>query len=214
MTELQFACEGIRPDRYAAAPTLLFELSVREGTGARVHALVLRTQIRVEPSKRAYTDEEAGRLLDLFGERPRWADTQRALQLATVAVAVPGFRGGTRVELPVPFTYDLELASTRYLHALGDGDAPLLLLFSGTVFYAGGDTGLHVAQVPWDREVKVRLPAAVWREMMDLYFPDSAWLRLRRPTVDALARVKSREALPTWDETVERVLKQAGESGP
>jgi predicted alpha-1,6-mannanase (GH76 family) len=50
--------------------------------------------------------------------------------------------------------------------------------------------------------------------MMDLYFPDSAWLRLRRSTVDALARVKSREALPTWDETLERVLKQAGESGP
>jgi hypothetical protein len=127
---------------------------------------------------------------------------------------VPGFRGETRVELPVPFTYDLELASTRYLHALGDGDAPLLLLFSGTVFFAGGGTGLQVEQVPWDREASVRLPAATWREMMDLYFPDSAWLRLRRATVDALARVKSREALPTWDETVERVLKQAGESGP
>jgi hypothetical protein len=214
VTDLRFACTGVRPDRYAAAPTLVFDLVVQEATDVRVHALVLRTQLRVEPARRAYSDEEAARLLDLFGERPRWAETQRAMQLATVAVAVPGFRGETRVELPVPFTYDLELASTRYLHALGDGDAPLLLLFSGTVFFAGGGTGLQVEQVPWDREASVRLPAATWREMMDLYFPDSAWLRLRRATVDALARVKSREALPTWDETVERVLKQAGESGP
>jgi hypothetical protein len=152
VTDLRFACEWVRPDRYAAAPTLLFDLAVREETGARVHALVLRTQIRVEPSRRAYSDEEAARLVDLFGERPRWADTQRALQLATVAVALPGFRSETRAELPVPFTYDLEIASTRYLHALGDGDAPLLLLFSGTVFFAGGGTGLQVEpSMRWPR---------------------------------------------------------------
>ncbi|MGH8893322.1 MAG: DUF6084 family protein [Actinomycetes bacterium] len=214
MTDLQFECLGARPDRYAAAPTLLFDLRVRETTGARVHALVLRTQIRVEPAKRRYSDEEAERLLDLFGERPRWADTQKALQLASVAVALPGFTGETEVALPVPCTYDLEVAPTRYLHALGDGEAPLLLLFSGTVFFAGGGSGLQVEQVPWDREVSYRLPAAVWRELMDRYFPDSAWLRLRRSSVDALGRVKSREALPTWDETVERVLKQAGEEPP
>ena len=212
MTELQLECLGVRVDRHAAAPTLLFDLRVQETTGAKVHALVLRTQLRIEPTKRRYSDEEAVRLHDLFGERPRWADTQRAMQLAAVDVALPGFTGLKDVALPVPFTYDLELASTRYLHALGDGDAPLLLLFSGTVFYAGGANGLQVAQVPWDREVSVRLPAATWREMMDLYFPDSAWLRLRTATVDALGRFKSREALATWDETLERLLKQAGEA--
>ena len=115
------------------------------------------------------------------------------------------------IELPVPFTYDFEVATSKYFHALEDGDIPLLLLFSGTIFVKS-DEGFRVEQVPWHKEAAFRLPVATWREMMDLYFPDSAWLRLRTATVDALGRFKSREALATWDETLERLLKQAGEA--
>ncbi len=53
---------------------------------------------------------------------------------------VPGFTSVTETELPVPCTYDLEVASARYLQALDDGTIPLLLLFSGTVFIAHGDS--------------------------------------------------------------------------
>ena len=35
----------------------------------------------------------------------------------------------------MPCTYDMEVAGTKYLHALApDGEIPLLLLFSGTMF--------------------------------------------------------------------------------
>jgi hypothetical protein len=210
-TDLRFACTGARPARYAAGPTLLLDLRIREESAVRVHALMLQVQIRVEPSRRTYTDAEAGRMLDLFGERPRWGDTLKPLQLANISLALPGFTGETTVEVPLPCTYDLEVAPTRYLHALGDGEAPLLMLFSGTVFYAG-DEGLQVAQVPWDREARFRLPAATWREVMDLYFPGTSWLRLRAETIDELARYKNREALPTWDDVVERLLAQTRES--
>ena len=66
----------------------------------------------------------------------------------------------------------------------GDGDpVPLTLLFSGTVF-GKGDTGFWVEQVPWHAEATYRLPPSVWRDVMDQYFPDSGWLRLRRETLD------------------------------
>jgi hypothetical protein len=211
--DLQFTCTGARADRYAAGPTLVLDLGIAEAAGVRVHALVLRVQIRVEPARRSYSDAEAARMLDLFGERPRWGDTLKPLQLATIPLAVPGFVGETTIELPVPCTYDMELAPTRYLHALGEGEAPLLLLFSGTVFYVGAG-GVQVEQVPWDREVRFRLPAATWREMMDRYFPGQTWLRLGTETADELATYKNRQALPTFDDALRRLLAHAGERVP
>ncbi|MGH8969594.1 MAG: DUF6084 family protein [Actinomycetes bacterium] len=211
MTDLTFTCVGSRPDPSATMPTLLLDLHVEESTGTRVHALLLQVQIRIQPAQRGYAGGDGERLSDLFGDPSRWGETLKPIQLASVARAVPGFTGATDVALSVPCTYDLEIAASRYLHGLRDGEVPLLLLFSGTVF-GMGDRGLQVEQVPWDREASYRLPVAVWREMMDLYFPGQAWLRLRIETVDALARVKSREALLTWEDTVERLLKQAGET--
>ena len=50
---------------------------------------------------------------------------------------VPGFTGSTELDLPVPLTYDMEIGATRYFAGLEDGEVPLLLLFSGTVFGTG-----------------------------------------------------------------------------
>ena len=71
--------------------------------------------------------------------------------------------------------------------------------------------GLSIAPVSWSEEGSYRLPVKLWRDMMDLYFPNTGWLRLRRETLDALLVYKADRALMTWDETVERLLKQAGE---
>lgn len=210
MTELVFDCLDARPERYAAAPTLVFRLRLAETSGQRVHAIALRCQLRIEPQRRRYRDDDAERLFDLFGEPSRWGETLRPLQFATVAQMVPGFSGSLEVDLPVACSYDLEVAAGRYFHALRDGEVPLLLLFSGTVF-VDRPGGFAVEQVPWHKEASYRLPVAVWREMMDRYFPNSGWLRLRRETLDALQRFKSRQALPTWDHAVEALLKQAGE---
>ena len=210
MTELVFDCLGARAERYAAAPTLAFRLRLTETSGQRVHAIALRCQLRVEPQRRRYSREEAERLLDLFGEPHRWGDTLRPLQFATVSQMVPGFVGSLEVDLPVPCSYDLEVAAARYFHALRDGEIPLLLLFSGTVF-VHRPGGFSVEQVPWHKEASYRMPVAVWRELMDLYFPNSAWIRVRRETFDALQGFKSRQALPTWDHAMEALLERAGE---
>ena len=209
MTDLAFACTGANAERFTATPALAFALTVTERTQARVHAIALRCQIRVEPQRRRYSAAEARRLHDLFGDTSRWADTLKPIQLATVPTMVPAFSEVTEASLQVPCTYDLEVASARYLQALDDGTIPLLMLFSGTVFTEQG-SGFRVEPVPWSAEVSYRLPVSVWHELVDLHFPGSAWLRCSRQTLDALSEFKSRHALPTWDATLSALLAQAG----
>jgi hypothetical protein len=213
MSEIVFDCTGARADLYAAAPTLIFTLRIAETTGEVVNAIALRTQIRIEPLKRRYSDAEAERLVDLFGERSRWGDTMKPMQFAMVPQMVPSFTGSTEVELPVPLTYDFEVATAKYFHGLDDGEIPFILLFSGSIFLRG-ETGFSVEQIPWHKETYYRLPVSVWRQAMDVHFPNQAWIRLRRDTLEALARFRSRLTLRDWDDTVDALLRQAGEAAP
>jgi hypothetical protein len=122
---------------------------------------------------------------------------------------VPAFTALTEIDLQLPCTYDLEVASARYLQALDDGTIPLLLLFSGTIFVAEG-SGFAVELVPWSAEASFRMPVSVWQDLVNLHFPGSAWLRCSRETLDELSAFKSRRALPTWDATLAALLAEAG----
>ncbi|MEU9079505.1 DUF6084 family protein [Kitasatospora sp. NPDC004745] len=208
MSALGFGCTAVRSDPYAAVPTLVFRLRITAAPGTRVHALALRCQLRIEPGRRPYGEAEGERLADLFGERERWATTLNPIQLATVPLMVPGFTEETEVDLPVPCSYDLEVASARYFRALDGGEVPLLLLFSGTAF--SGPGGFQVTPVPWDREASVRMPVRVWREAVDQHFPGCGWLRLPNDLMDALLAYRSRRALPSWEATVRELLTAAG----
>jgi len=210
VADLQFSVEDMVAERYALTPLLNLRLRITESTGARVHAMALRCQIRIEPFRRSYDADEGDRLADLFGERVRWGDTLKPMQLCTVESMVPGFRGSLDTTLQVPCTYDTEIASAKYFHSLRGGEIPLLMLFSGTVFVEGGN-GFFVEQVPWDREANYRLPVKVWRDLMDLHFPGTGWLTMRIDTLDRLLRFKSQRGLPTWDEAMTMLLKEAGE---
>ena len=211
MAERIFGCAEAHATRYAATPTLSFALHITESTGVRVHAIALRCQIRIEPHRRRYSAAEAQRLHDLFGDPSRWAETVKPIQLATVTTMVPTFTAVTETDLQVPCTYDLEVTSARYLQGLDDGTIPLLLLFSGTVFVAT-DEGFSVELVPWSAEAPYRMPVSVWRDLVDIHFPGSAWLRCSRQTLDELSAFKARRALPTWDATLAALLAEAGES--
>jgi Family of unknown function (DUF6084) len=213
MADLVFDWTGARAERFAVVPSLTLCLRISETTGLAVDAIALRCQIRIEPQRRRYSEAEAQRLHDLFGDTSRWADTLKPLQFTTVTAMVPAFTGSTSLELPVPFSYDLEIASARYFAALDDGVIPLLLLFSGTVF-ASVDGRLQIQQVPWSKEISAGLPVSVWREAVDAHFPDSAWIRMSRHTLDGLSAFKARHALPTWDATVRALLAAAGPEEP
>jgi hypothetical protein len=208
--ELSFTITGIAPEPYAAAPNLLARLRIEETSGERVHALALRTQVRIEPQRRRYDDPEEQALLDLFGDRTRFAQTLKPFPWLHTSTVAQGFTGTTEIGLVLPCTYDFEVSGATYLRALRDGEIPLLFLFSGTVFTRGA-SGFSVAQVPWDREARFRLPVRVWRDLMDEHFPGSEWVRMHRDTVDALAHFRHVRGLTSWDAAVTALLTGAAD---
>jgi hypothetical protein len=205
VAELSFDCTSARPDKFAITPAMSMSLRISEVTGQQIEAIALRCQLRIEPTRRRYSGAEAEKLTDLFGETDRWADTLKPIQFANLSIMVPGFAGSTDVDLPIPLSYDMEIGSTRYFAGLDQGEVPLLLLFSGTIF-GSADGKLVVQQVPWSKEARYRLPVALWREAIDAHFPSSAWFRVSTRTLDELQRFKASRALPTWDATVNALL--------
>ena len=68
---------------------------------------------------------------------------------------------------------------------------------------------MQVAPISWDKETRFRLPVRVWKEMMDRYYPNSAWVNVRRDVFDRLQQYKMNHSLPGWEQTLERLLDQA-----
>jgi hypothetical protein len=210
MPELDFEVESADVLPYAAVPTILFRLGVQNAVeGEVIDSISLRTQIRIAATQRRYDQTEQEKLRELFGEPRQWKDTLRSLLWTNTNTIVTRFSGGRVFEMPVACTYDFDVVGTKYFAALGDGEIPLEFLFSGTVFYRKGGGALQVAQISWEKEAKFRLPVRLWREMMDHYFPNSAWLRLHKNTFDRLYDYRSRHALLTWDRTLESLLNTA-----
>jgi hypothetical protein len=204
--QLGFAVLGAECVAYAAVPTLRFALRVEAPGGEAVRSILLDTQIQIAARRRRYDTRAHDRLFELFGPPEGWGATLRTLPWTRLTVTVPPFTGATEVGLDVVCTYDLEVAASRYFAALSDGDVPVELLFSGTVFFAGPEGALQATRLSWEQEADYALPVAVWRETMDRHFPHAAWLRLDRERFDALAAFKSRRALATWEDAIDVLL--------
>jgi hypothetical protein len=213
MPDLQLTVETVEAAQYAAAPLLTFKVRiVNNSTDEVIHTVALRTQVLIEASRRRYDANEQSRLLDLFGEPDRWGQTLRSLLWTHVSVVVPGFTGSVLADVPVACTFDFNIAATKYFHGVTSGDLPLCFQFSGTVFYMSEDETLQIAPISWDKESKYRLPVKVWKDLMELHYPNSAWLSLRRDTFEKLQQFKMREAIPTWEEALDRALSALPET--
>jgi hypothetical protein len=222
MRELRFQVTSMTAVPFAAVPLVSCALEVLNPDAAvHVHSGLIRCQIQIETMRREYDAEEQARLLDLFGEPERWSTTLKSMLWTHVTVTLPAFSERVTVDVPVPCSFDFNLAATKYFDGLRAGDIPLDFLFSGTVFYevvsdtvtdASNPDGesphrlLQVTPISWDSEARYRLPVQVWRDLMDHYYPNGAWLRLRRDTFDRLSDYKRRHAIPTWEEMFDRIL--------
>jgi hypothetical protein len=208
MPDLSFQIEEASVVPFAATPTLAFKLQIKNATANEtIHTIALRCQIQIEVARRRYTPEEQESMLDLFGTPDRWSQTLRSMLWTNLNMVVPAFPGSSTVaDLHLPCTFDFNVAATKYFEGLTDGDIPLNIMFSGTVFYARQDSGLQVAPISWEQEARFKLPVKVWREMMDSYYPNSVWLSLRRDVFERLYRYKMRHGIPTWEQTLEEVL--------
>jgi hypothetical protein len=212
MPDLKITVESAHAVALAASPTLAFRLRVANADPAEtVQTIVLRCQIQIEVTRRRYTASDQERLRDLFGEPERWGQTLRNLLWTNTTAVIPQFTGATTADLQVPCTFDFSVATTKYFNGLEDGDIPVCLMFSGSVFYADADGALSVAPISWDTETKFRLPLKVWKDMMDAYYPNSAWLCLRRDVFDDLHSFKVERGIPTWEQTFEIMLRSLKE---
>jgi hypothetical protein len=207
MPDLSFQIEKAEPQRFTVAPTLLFKLRMTNNVANEtIHSVALRCQIQLEVTRRQYSAEDQNQLHDLFGETERWGQTLKTMLWTHASVVAPAFQDTAVVDLPVPCTFDFNVAATKYFSGLSGGEVPLNFLFSGTVFYADSDDALQVAPIPWDKEARFRLPVKSWQDMMDIYYPNSAWLCLRRDVFERLYEYKVARGIPTWEQALESIL--------
>jgi hypothetical protein len=208
MPDLRIQVADTKAVPFAAIPTLGFPLEITNlAPNEEIHTIALRCQIQIEVTRRSYTPQEQARMLDLFGAPERWGRTLRNLLWVQTSVVVPGFKGtATVADMNVPCTFDFNVAATKYFEGLATGEIPLLMLFSGTVFYTSQENSLQVAPISWELEARCRVPLTTWREMMSAYYPNLVWIHLHRDTFDRLYQYKIEHGIPTWEQALEQLL--------
>ena len=214
MPELDFSIEGAEVARYAATPLLKFKVRVSSSGEEAVANVALHCQLYIEAGRRRYAAGEQQGLLDLFGEPERFGQTVKTMLWTHASVLLPAFQGSCIVDLPVPCSFDFNVVATKYFYALENGEVPLSFQFSGSVFYREENAALQVGQIAWNKEASFRLPVATWQEMMDHYYPNSAWLCLNRDVFNRLYQYKLRHGLTTWEQALENVLNAVEETVP
>jgi hypothetical protein len=206
MPNLRFQVTGVEPSARGLTPLLQFNLEISNESLEPIQALMLQAQVQIQSGQRAYNESEKQGLEDLFGTPDRWGQTLRNRLWALASTTTGPFAKSARATLPIQCTYDFNVIATKYFYALAEGEAPLLFLFSGTIFYEAANGRLQVEQIPWDTECVYRMPVKVWAELMNYHYPNSAWLSLARDVFDKLASFKRSNGLLTWDQTIERLL--------
>jgi hypothetical protein len=206
MPNLNFTIEGAEPLRFAASPHIGFTLRVSDAPGMNIYNVILQCQAHLDVTRRHYAANEQQRLSDLFGPPSQWNETLRPMFWTNTNLIIPGFNGSTVVSLNVPCTFDFNVAVTKYFEGLDEGHIPVTFYFSGTVFFAGENGELQVEKISWEKEASYDMPVQVWRDMMNAYYPNTAWLCLRRDAFDKLYAYKVRHGIPTFEQALETVV--------
>jgi hypothetical protein len=210
VSDLTFTILDVAAEQFSVTPRLTARIGITAGDDEPIQAIALRCQIRIEPLRRPYSDDEAEGLIDLFGPRQRWVNTQRTFLWQLSTAMVQGFTRVAEVSLPLECTYDFEVAASKYLQALRDGAVPLLFLFSGTVFVQG-ERGFSVRQVSWECEAQHEMPVSVWNDLIRMHYPNAGWVRLGHDTVSALAAYKSARGMLDFEDAVTTLLAEASQ---
>src|SRR5262249_20786263 len=147
--EPEFSVLGVHAVRWAAVPTLTFDVHVSEPSGRQVYLIALTAQVMIEPARRRYEASAHEKLVELFGPPEGWSVTTRSILWTQLDLLVPAFTGSTTFQAPVTCSYDHEVAAAKYFDALEDGEVPLAFNFNGTIYYRDHDGQLQLSLVPW-----------------------------------------------------------------
>ncbi len=207
MPDLDFEILGVAAAVRGLAPLLHFKLRISNQPEEEViQSVILQAQIQIQSPQRSYNENEREKLFELFGPPDQWGQTLRGKLWTHSNTTVRTFKGTTETILPVPCTYDLNVAATKFFHGVEEGDIPLLFLFSGTIFYAGVDGRLQVQQISWNKECAYAMPVQRWKELMEEHYPNTAWLYLEREVFERLCAYKRRGGFTSWEQAIERLL--------
>jgi hypothetical protein len=210
MPDLTFRVSEVTAAPSAAVPTIMARLQILNAKADEpIRSIGLNCQVRIQPLGRSYSAIEEARLLDIFGERERWARTMTPMLWTNISINVLAFTAQTTVELALPCTMDFDVAAAKFFYGLEAGNIAVSLLFSGTIFYTSGGGALQIAQIPWDREARFDLPVKVWQAAMEAHYGDAAWLRLSKETFDRLYRFRVARGIAAWDKLFEQMIDQA-----
>jgi hypothetical protein len=213
MPELNFKITGVEAATRGVVPLMQFKLQVNTANSAEsIQGLILNAQIQIQSPQRVYSSSEKERLVDLFGAPERWGQTLRNRLWTHANCTLGAFTGAAETVVTVPCTFDLNIAATKYFHALEDGEVPLLFLFSGSAFYLSAEGKLQVARISWDKECTYRMPVKCWKELMEEHYPNCAWLYLKRDVFDRLYKYRRQNGLATWEQTVEALLNESDQT--
>jgi hypothetical protein len=208
--DLDFTVKGVQAAVHGLTPLLHFQLGISNTPADEtIQSVILQAQIQILAPQRSYHEREKPKLIDLFGTPDTWGTTLRAKLWTLSNTTVRTFAGNTDAILPVPCSFDLNVAGTKYFYALEEGEVPLLFLFSGTIFYTAPDGRLQVQQISWNKECTYRMPIAVWQAMMNHHYPNSAFISLERDVFDRLYEYRRGAGVATWEEAMEKLLANA-----
>jgi hypothetical protein len=207
MPDLNFQITGVEAAARGLVPLMHFKLQIRTSNPAdSVQGLLLNVQIQIQSPQRAYNPSEKERLVDLFGTPERWGQTLRNRLWTHANCTVGAFAEVAETNIPVPCTFDLNVAATKYFYALDEGEVPLLFLFSGSAFYHSANGRLQVERISWDKECTYRMPVKCWKDLMEEHHPNCAWLYLKSEIFDRLYKYRRQRGIATWDQTIEALL--------
>jgi hypothetical protein len=207
MPDLDFKIVGVEAAQRGLLPLLHFKIDIiNKSPAEKIQSIMLQAQIQIQSPQRSYNVAEKEKLRELFGKPEDWRQTLRNKLWAHSNTVVRQFTDHTEAVLPVPCTFDLNVAATKYFYALEEGEVSLLFLWSGTVFYSAPDARLQIQQISWEKECTWQMPIATWREMMDRHYPNSAFVWIEREMFDRLYEFKRRNGFATWEQVMERLL--------
>jgi Family of unknown function (DUF6084) len=212
--DLDFTINGVEQAAYGLTPLLHFKVGITNTPPEEtIQSVILQAQIQIEAPQRSYSESEKPKLIDLFGTPDTWGTTLRAKLWTLSNTTVRTFAGNTEAILPVPCSFDLNVAGTKFFYALEGGEVPLLFLFSGTIFYAAPDGRLQVQQISWNKECTYQMPISVWQKMMDHHYPNSAFISLERGVFDRLYEYKRGAGVSSWEQVIDKLLAQKTNGG-
>jgi hypothetical protein len=207
MPELSFRIEGASPVSFTVSPQIALAVRVVNARPEQpVQSALLRCQIQIDASARSYDLREAEGMRDLFGEGPLRGRALTRLSWAQTSVVVPSFMHDTPIEVHVPCTFDMCVSTAKYFFALLEGGAPVVLLFSGTVFHWDGEGSLRATPIPWSSEARFTVPGQVWRDAIEDHYAGITPVPVRRDLFERLDKYRRDHGLPTWDHVMEHLL--------